>query len=65
MAAVDVTGRVSPRELIRLAANRRESADNYKLGGETGKATTFTVTFVVTTGSSPSADTITCDYAST
>ena len=65
MAAVDVTDRVNPREVLRLAANRRESGDNYKLGGESGAPTTATITFVITTGADPTADTITCNYVTT
>ena len=65
MAAQTVTGRISIQELVRLAKSRRVGADNYKLGGETSPATTFTVTFVVTPGSTQGAETVTCDYAST
>jgi len=65
MAAQTVTDRISPYELIRLAKSRRVTADNYKMGGETSPATTFTVTFVVTPGSTPTGYAITCDYSST
>lgn len=65
MAAVDVTGRVNPRSLARLGAQRRVSADNYKGGGESGRATTWTVTFVVTTTADQGGETITADYSST
>lgn len=65
MAAQTVTDRMSVYELIRLAKSRRVTADNYKMGGESSPATTFTVTFVVTPGSTPTGYAVTCDYAST
>lgn len=65
MAAVDVTGRVNPRSLARLFEQRRVTADNYAMAGESGAATTITLTAVITLGSTPGGETITMDFAST
>lgn len=65
MAPVDVTGRMSRHELIKLGLQRRVGADNYAGPGEAGAPTTITLTFVITNGASPSATTITADFAST
>lgn len=65
MAAVDVTGRVNPRTMARIGLQRRVSADNYKMGGESGKPTTFTLTYVCTTTATPGGETATLDYAFT
>lgn len=65
LAAVDVTGRINPRSVARLGAQRRVSADNYKGGGESGRATTYTLTIVVTTTATAGGETLTADFAST
>lgn len=65
MTPVTVTGRVNPRTLARIGAARRVSGDNYKGAGETSAATTWTLTAVVTVGSTPGSEAITLDYAST
>lgn len=63
MTPVDVTKKLSWREIVKLGRLRATDADVYAGPGETGAKTTITLTIVATVGATPAATSVTMDYA--